>query len=131
MNTDLLEQFKSYEHNWDSYGAIPPTPLALDRARVVLQAMDDIGVSPTRVDPCPDGSLDVVFAKGLLYADIECCALEKDTSFACFVDYGDRKFLSIFTMPTDANGALDQDFIGALAIWMLDFINDPTAKLIW
>ncbi len=53
----MLESFRDLKADWDSYGADPPYPEAIEQATKFAELMSREGASKPHVAPCNDGSI--------------------------------------------------------------------------
>jgi hypothetical protein len=58
--------------NWDSYGADPPSPVAVHWAEETLRIFESSGILPDRADPSVEGGISIAFTGVDKYADLEC-----------------------------------------------------------
>jgi len=68
---DNLRRFINLSVNWDTYGAEPPRPGAVEGALNLLLHLEHRSFVPTRVVPSSEGGVAVFFMRGDHYADIE------------------------------------------------------------
>lgn len=52
-----LESLRDLKPNWDSYGADPPNPKAIDRATKFAEFLSEKGIGEPHVAPCNDGCI--------------------------------------------------------------------------
>ena len=61
------------EDDWNGYGAEAPNERARSAAGEVLDLLDDLECSPSRIIASADGGISLVFLIPGGYVDIECC----------------------------------------------------------
>jgi hypothetical protein len=60
-----LDVLSTFEDDWDSYGALPPTARAVGLAsRVIVECAAHAGGTPSAVMPLPDGGLQLLWERG-------------------------------------------------------------------
>lgn len=71
---ERLDSFRDLQRGWDSYGAEPPSEIALSNARRLLRvAWEFEEGAKIRLSPSVEGGVGVIFGGGVKkYADIEC-----------------------------------------------------------
>ena len=52
-----LEEIRDLKASWDSYGALPPDPGAIEQATEFAEIMSKAGASKPHVAPCNDGRI--------------------------------------------------------------------------
>ena len=67
-----LEELLELTEGWDSYGAAPPSELAVSLASGILRRLNDAGAPLPRTSPSAEDGVCMSFRNGCLYADIEC-----------------------------------------------------------
>jgi hypothetical protein len=68
-----LEQLIHTPADWNSYGSTPPTAVAIENARVILQRLRDKLLEPDSVNPSADGGIAFTFVSlTISRAEIEC-----------------------------------------------------------
>jgi len=68
-----LDEMRSLSQGWDGYHAMPPTPQAIANAKLVLQAMVQEGLPPTRVAPSVVGGVGITRRIGPRKVYLEFC----------------------------------------------------------
>jgi len=69
---ELLAPLPRLAPGWDSYAAEPPNEVSVDRARAILEVLDELGLPPTCIVPSAEGGVSVCFVADSRYADLEC-----------------------------------------------------------
>lgn len=68
---DRISDLKKLHHNWDSFGALPTTDLAVSRIRVLLSTLDIEDMPTPHVAPLPDGGIGLHWRVGIRDLEIE------------------------------------------------------------
>lgn len=97
---ERLGAMRSLEKNWDSYGADPPSGLAVRNAAALCEAAVQCGVEPRAVLPSAMGGIGVSFAGSVPGAEVWCELYNRGTAHALFHD-GSGDFDSATTRPVN------------------------------
>ena len=64
-----IDSFSELKKNWDSYGAEPPNPKAIEYGKEVLRKIyEEVKIIPKHVEPTANGEIGLIYGKNL---DIE------------------------------------------------------------
>ena len=66
-----LDELKTLQSNWDSYGAETPNTNALSNAREIILRVIEKQIMPNRILPSVEGGVSIVFGNKRRLADIE------------------------------------------------------------
>ncbi len=69
----VCEKLCELPKGWDSYEAEPPSSLAVETSKSVLELLlNEYGPSPQKISPSVEGGVGIIYTCGRKYVDIEC-----------------------------------------------------------
>ncbi|HYM10162.1 MAG TPA: hypothetical protein VEU62_05505 [Bryobacterales bacterium] len=72
LHQERLAELSRLSPDWDSYGAEPPSHVAIAASRRILGALRRRAMLPTRILASAEGGVGICFVEGDRYAHIEC-----------------------------------------------------------
>ena len=110
---DVFTRLAALQPNWDSYGADPPSALAIENARRFVAVAERMGYPPMRVAPAVVGGVGVTHRQGerKTYAEF----YNDGRVLVLFSDDVQREPIVIQIQPTDAEF---ERFAGASEEWV-------------
>lgn len=83
---EKLRALGQLKENWNSYGALPPGPIAIQLARTALEVMRELQMEPSRISPSPvDRGVMLTVRRGSRHGYMElynsgkiCCLIADD-----------------------------------------------------
>lgn len=91
-----IQKAESYSHDWDSYGAPPPTSLAANLTRALLNFAISLRVAPTTIVASAEGGIAIYFLRTGKSAYFEF----RNTGQSMLVMYDDSGYCDIFDVDT-------------------------------